>query len=51
MIYYCIALGIFLNQLKLAKIIPVYKSWSSVDIQTYRPIFSFFHFSLKYLNG
>ena len=45
MIYHCIALGTFPNQLKLAKIIPVYKSGSSVDIQTYRPIFPSFIFS------
>ena len=38
MINHCIALSSFPNQLKLAKVMPVYKSGSSVNIQSYRPI-------------
>ena len=39
MINHCIALGTFPNQLKLAKVIPDYKSGPSVDIQNYSPIY------------
>ena len=35
---HCISLGIFLNQLKAAKVIPIYKSGPSNDLQNYRPI-------------
>ena len=38
MINHCITLGTFPTRLKLAKVIPVYKSGPSVDIQNYRPI-------------
>ena len=38
MISHCIALGTFANQLKLAEVIPIYKSGPSVDTQNYRPI-------------
>ena len=35
---HCISLGVFPNQLKVAKVIPVYKSGPSNDLQNYRPI-------------
>ena len=38
MINHCIAFGTFPNQLNLAKVIPVYKSGTSVYIQIYCPI-------------
>ena len=34
----CISLGVFPNQLKIAKVISVYKSGPSIDLQNYRPI-------------
>ena len=35
---HCISLGVLPNQLKVAKVIPVYKSGPSNDLQNYRPI-------------
>ena len=35
---HCISQGVFPNQLKVAKVIPVYKSGPSNDLQNYRPI-------------
>ena len=45
MISHCIALGTFANQLKLAKVIPIYKSGPSVDTQNYCLISLFSSFS------
>ena len=36
--YHCISLGIFPQQLKIAKVIPVYKSGPPDDVGNYRPI-------------
>ena len=35
---HCISLGVFPNQLKVAKVIPIHKSGPSNDLQNYRPI-------------
>ena len=38
MLNHSMSLGIFPNQLKIAKVVPVYKSGSPEDLRNYRPI-------------
>ena len=42
--------GVFLNELKLAKVIPVYKAGSSMELSYYRPISVLFFSSKVYEN-
>ena len=38
-LYQCIAFGYFAKKLKIAKVIPVYKTGSTNQLRNYRPIF------------